>query len=42
MLAPFRANAASRSEMLALLGLLQAATRAKTAKVASQNVHIVG
>jgi hypothetical protein len=41
-LAPFRENAASWSKTLALLGLVQAATRAKTAKVASQNIHTVG
>jgi hypothetical protein len=41
-LAPFRANATSWSKTLALLGLLQPATHANTAKSASQDVHKVG
>jgi hypothetical protein len=41
-LAPSRANAASWSKTLALLGLLQPATRANTAKSASQDVHKAG
>jgi hypothetical protein len=41
-LAPSRENGASWSKTLALLGLLQPATRANTAKSASQDVHKVG
>jgi hypothetical protein len=41
-LAPSRENAASWSKTLALLGLLQPATRANTAKSASQDVHKAG
>jgi hypothetical protein len=41
-LAPSRADVASWSKTLALLGLLQPATRANTAKSASQDVHKAG
>ena len=41
-LAPFRANATSWSKTLALLGLLQTATCAKTTIFVSRIVHIVG
>ena len=38
-LAPFRANEASWSKTLALLGLLHHATRANTAQSASQDIQ---
>ena len=38
-LSPSRANATSWSKTLALLGLLQPAARANTAKSVSQDVH---